>query len=52
MGPSFFNLCLIVFNFSAINVALFRREHVDAKDASVCIFVVLNHRRSTFLEIT
>ena len=51
MGPPIFNFRAFLFDFSAINMALFRREHVNAKDASVRIFVVLNHRRSTFLEI-
>ncbi len=51
MGPKVFDLRAFLFDFSTINVALFRREYADTKDASVRIFVVLNHRRSTFLEI-
>ncbi len=51
MGPAIFNFRTFLFDFSTINVALFRREYVNAKDASVRIFVVLNHCRSTFLEI-
>ncbi len=52
MGPTVFNFRAFLFDFSAINVAFFRLEYVDSKDASVRIFVILNYSRSTFLEIT
>lgn len=50
LGSAISNFLYVIPNLSGVDLVFFKRKHVHSKDNGLCISVVFDNRRTTFLE--